>query len=212
MRLVHNSLRIIGEHRRAYIVLNVGYYGLVVCGMIYVTFNPALQQSLIDAVGAAFAKGPLSEVVRAYTGGQVLSAMFMTFVVNLTMGSLFYITLPSLMVPFSGLLLGAYRAILWGLLLSPASPELRLAMIPHSLTLLLEGQAYILAIFAAYVHGRAFLWPHTVGEATRWQGYLAGVRRMTRLYLLVVIMLAVAAIYEALEVIFIVAPMASAAH
>jgi hypothetical protein len=114
------------------------------------------------------------------------------------------ITLPSLVVPFSGLLMGAYRAILWGLLLSPAAPELRLIMIPHSLTLILEGQAYIMAMLAAYVHGRAFLWPRTVGVITHRAGYKVGLSRTLRIYVLVVLLLALAAIYEALEVILLV--------
>jgi hypothetical protein len=56
---------------------------------------------------------------------------------------------------------------------------------------------------AAYVQGKAFLWPRSVGAATRRQGYGVGVKRSVRIYMLVVLVLAVAAIYEALEVIFI---------
>ena len=203
MKVIQSALEAIKESPRAYIVLNLVYYGLVVCGMIYVAFNPSLQQSLIKAVGSAFTEGPLSAVGSAYVGGQVLRAMVLTFVVNLIIGSIAVITLPSLVIPFSGLLIGAFRAVLWGLLLSPTSPELRLVMIPHSLVLILEGQAYILAMLAVYVHGRAFLWPRSVGAATRRQGYELGVKRSVRIYLLVVLLLAVAAVYEALEVIFI---------
>ena len=204
MKVIQGALRIIGEFRRAYITLNIAYYGLVVCGMVYVAFNPSLQQSLLQAVGSTFTEGPLSTVGSAYTGGQLFQAMALTFVINLLIGSFLYITLPSLVIPFSGLLLGAIRATLWGLLLSPTVPELRIAMIPHSLTLILEGQAYILAMLAAYIQGRAFLWPHAVGASTNGQGYLAGLKRSIRLYVLVVILLALAAIYEALEVIFLV--------
>ena len=43
---------------------------------------------------------------------------------------------------------------------------------PHSITLFLEGQGYILAILAAYMQGRAFLGPKTVGLERRRDGYL----------------------------------------
>jgi len=204
MKAILSALRIIRQFRRAYIVLNLAYYGLVVFGMICVAFNPSLQQLLLDAVGSAFNEGPLSTVAAAYSGGQVLLAIVFTFVVNLTIASFLWITLPSLVIPFSGLLTGACRAVLWGLLFSPSSPEMRIVMIPHSLTLILEGQAYILAMLAAYVQGRAFLWPATVDATTHTQGYWAGVKRSVRLYLLVAIVLAVAAVYEVLEVIFII--------
>jgi len=115
-----------------------------------------------------------------------------------------WITLPSLVLPFSGLLTGGFRAVLWGLLFSPSSPEMSVAMIPHSLTLILEGQAYILAMLAAYVQGKAFLWPATVDAAGYGGGYWAGVKRSLRLYLLVAIVLAVSAVYEVVEVIYII--------
>lgn len=203
MKAIQSALEIIKEFRRAYIVLNLVYYGLVICGMIYVAFNPPLQQSLLELVGSAFTEGPFSAVGSAYFGGQVLRAMVLTFVVNLFLRSIAVLTLPSLVIPFSGLLVGVYRAILWGVLLSPTSPEMRLVMIPHSLVLILEGQAYILAMLAAYVQGKAFLWPRSAGVATRRQGYGLGVKRSARIYLLVVLVLAVSAVYEALEVIFI---------
>lgn len=208
MKLVRSGLAVIKENRTAYIVINAAYYGLVILGMIYVAFVPEVQQALLASVGEAFASGPLAAVGGAYTSGAVLQAMLLTFVVNLFVGTVLQITLPSLIIPFSGLLLGVVRSILWGLLLSPAAPELRLLMIPHSITLLLEGQGYILALLAVYVHGKSWLFPRSAGvevEGSAWQrmqrGYAAGLRRTAYLYVWVVIVLAAAAIYEAVEVI-----------
>ncbi len=197
MKLWRNAWAIVGKFRRPYVILNAAYYGLVVCGMVYVAFNPALQQSLIEMTGQTFTEGPLSAVGAAYGGGRVLPAIALTFVINLLIGSLASITLPSLVIPFSGLLLGTYRAVMWGLILSPTTPELRIVMIPHSLTLLLEGQAYVLTMLAAFAQGRALLWPRSVGAANRRQGYVSGLKRTAQLYPLVIILLAIAAIYEA---------------
>jgi hypothetical protein len=187
-----------------YVGLNILYYGLVILGMIYVAFfNPGLQNTLIQAVGQSFTEGPLSAVGNAYGGGQVINATILTFVVNLFMGSLVTVTLPGLIIPFSGLLMGVYRAILWGLILSPANAGLAGPMIPHSLTLILEGQAYILAMLAVYIQGKAFLKPSAYGVTGHLRGYVEGLRRTGWIYLLIVLFLAVAAIYEALEVIYL---------
>jgi len=79
-----------------------------------------------------------------------------------------------------------------------------MAMIPHMGTLILEGQGYILAILAAWVLGRAFVSPSSVG-ATGWlQGYGIGLRKALTIYILVAIVLALSAVYEALEVIYVV--------
>jgi hypothetical protein len=205
MRMLHSSWRIVREHRWAYIVLNGTYYGLVIFGMMYVAFlNPALQEQLLTEMGGSFVEGPLASVGSAYLGGNVLAAAVLTFVVNLLGGGLLVITLPSLVIPFIGLAIGCWRAVLWGLALAPTSAEIALVMIPHSVVLLLEGQAYILVMLAVYVHGMAFLRPHSVGLTSHGRGYVAGLRSSARLYLLVIVVLAVAAIYEALEVILMV--------
>ena len=201
MNILKQSWSLVRQNWKAYLVINLAYYGTVIAGMVFTAFNPGVQAALLDLVGSAFDQGLLGEVADAYSGGELLRAIALTFVVNFLIGSLASITLPSLVIPFSGFLLGAYRAILWGLLLSPTDSRLALAMIPHSLTLLLEGQAYILALLAAYVQGRSFLWPATAGAASHRAGFRAGVRQTVWLYALVILFLAVAAVYEAIEVI-----------
>ena len=131
----------------------------------------------------------------------------MTFAVNLMGGSFASITLPSLLIPFGGLLIGAYRAVLWGLIFAPETLDVsvegatRGALV--ALLILLEGQGYVLTMLAAYIHGRAWLWPASVDAASRWQGYKIGIRRSVLLYLLIAATLAVAAVYEAILVVVI---------
>jgi hypothetical protein len=202
--LLRSAWRLLQENRRAYVAINIVYYALVIICMIYVAFNQPLQEQLLNLVGASFMTGPLSFVGDAYVNARVLPAIGATFLVNLFIGLFGTITLPSLIVPFSGFLIGIYRAVLWGLILSPAQPQMRLIMIPHSLTLLLEGQAYILTLLAAYIQGRAFLWPKTVGLESHVKGYLEGLKRTGKIYLLVTLTLAIAAIYEVIEVVIMV--------
>ena len=202
---LRSAWQIVNKRRTAYVAINLGYYGLVLVGMLYVAvIDPAVQERLLADVAASLTEGPLATVGGAYLGGNIAAAAALTFVVNFVVGAMLTITLPSLIVPFSGVALGAYRAVLWGLLLAPTSRDLSLVMIPHSLTLVLEGQAYVLAIFAAYVHGLAFLRPQWVGAASRRQGYVVGLKMTAQVYALVLLSLAAAAVYEALEVVAMV--------
>lgn len=203
MNPIRNAWTTVMEYRRPYITLNAMYYGVVLIAMVVSAFYPEYQQKMLEAVGVAFNEGPLAEVGKAYSGGKVMPAIALTFIVNLWLGSFGAITLPSLIIPFSGLLVGIYRAVLWGILFSPRN-EIGLIMIPHSLTLLLEGQAYILVMLAVYIHGRAFLQPQLVGAVNRKAGYLAGLRLTGRIYVMAALVLAVSAVYEALEVIYAV--------
>ena len=101
--------------------------------------------------------------------------------------------------------MGVYRATLWGLIYAPTSAQMVTILIPHSLTLLIEGQAYVIAMLAAFLHGRAWLWPRSVGATTRWQGYRARLRLTARLYLLVIGLLLIGAVYEVAEAVLLLA-------
>jgi hypothetical protein len=76
-------------------------------------------------------------------------------------------------------------------------------MLPHLITLILEWQAYILALFAIYLWGHTFLWPKSVGLETYKKGYVEGIKCTGRTYILVILTLAIATVYEVLEVILI---------
>lgn len=199
-----SALAVVRQHRRAYLIINLVYYGIVLAAMVFVTAFPAIQQALTNAVVISFSEEPMAAVVDAYASGNVLKAAALTFTVNLFLGAILVLLLPSLIIPFSGLLMGLVRATLWGLLLAPTTPELQMAMIPHSLCLLLEGQGYILTLLAAWALGYAFVSPTSVGATTRLGGYLQGLKDAGWVMLLAATVLAVAAIYEAVEVIHLV--------
>lgn len=207
MRPSKEALQTLRDHRRLYLAVNLIYYGLVAVGAIVVWLNPWLQTALMTMVKEAF-ESSLPGLVEAYRGGHFLAAAAQTFSINFFLGSLMVITLPACFFPPAGILVGFWRAFLWGLVLAPTTPQLSLVMIPHGLTLLLEGQAYILAIFAACRLGQALLWPENFRLTSRWQAYVTGLRETALVYILVAIVLLASALWEAFEVIYIVAPMA----
>jgi hypothetical protein len=185
--------------------VNVAYYGLVGIGIAWATLDRPLQERLLAVVEGELTVGGLAPVAEVYAQGGVLLAAVVTFGVNLVLGSLIAIMLPSLVVPFSGLVLAAVRAILWGLLFAP--PTLDVSVGPAvagasvALVLLLEGQGYVLTVLAAVVQGRAVLWPGGVGARSWRHGFAIGVRQAVTIYGAVVVVLAIAAVVEALAVI-----------
>lgn len=203
-RWFRDALLIVRCHNRPYIVINLAYYGLVATAMVYVTGHPELQQALIGEVSLSLTQGPLAGVADAYQGGHVLQAAALTFLFNFFLGAGVVLLAPSLLIPFAGVGTGLIRATLWGLLLAPTSPELQAAMIPHTLTLIIEGQGYILAMLAAWVLGRAFVSPGSVGAHSWRSGYASGLKDAAKVFILVATVLAVAAVYEAFEVIYLV--------
>jgi hypothetical protein len=179
-------------HRRAWLVWNLIYFGLAILGGIYVAVDPGIQQTLLAAAGAGFSPtGPLGAVTEAYLSGQLLPAIAMTVVVNLVLGSFLEITLPSL-VPMLGLLVGLFRAMVWGLLFSPVTGTYGLEMLPITLLLLLEGEGYVLAMLGVWT----WWWPVLSRAGQRRRLWVEGVKSQARVYVAVAFTLLVAAVYE----------------
>jgi hypothetical protein len=198
---LRDSWQVVRDDWRAYVTLNLLYYGLVLAGMAFVFANPQVQEALLESVGQDLQPGgSMAGVAAAYDSGNVIVAAAVTFGVNLVLGSFLGITLPSLVIPVFGVALGLFRAILWGLLLAPQG-SLTYIMIPHSVTLLLEGQGYIIAMLGTFTIAKGLFRPEAYGATSYLGGYLAGIRRCARLYVLGIAILAVAAIYEAIEVL-----------
>jgi hypothetical protein len=189
--------------RRPYRVLNGAYYGLIAATMVYSTLDRTLQEALGQLVLQALGGGPLKAVVEAFSAGQALLAIGLIFAINLLLATLVTITLPSLIVPFSGLLLLALRAVIWGILFAPqieAPIEMLdvLTGLGIAVLILLEGQGYVLGGLGAFVQGRALLWPSSVGAEGPGQGYWYGLKEQAKLYALIAAVLLVAAVYEVL--------------
>lgn len=207
MNLLREAIKLVQESRRAYIFLNVVYYGLVIIAMLYTISNRSVQEAMGEQISLSFSQGMLSPVLEAYTTGQIISAIGLTFVINLVLGSFICITLPSMIIPFSGYIIAIVRAVLWGILFSPVITNIGINEIIMgvliAILIFLEGQAYVLAMFGAYLHGKAFLWHEKAGVASRMDGYLRGLIDNGKVYILVVLVLIIAAVYEATIAILI---------
>jgi hypothetical protein len=191
------------KHRpRLLWAVHLVYFGIVIASSVLIYKAPEIQAILLGKVGEALStKGnPLGVAGEAYRSGNIARAALVTFVINFVLGTLAYITLPSVLLFGFGLILAWFRAFMWGFLLAPTIPALAYSMLPHSGTMLLEGEGYILAAFFG-----CLIPIHTVSSR------LGGnpLSRWGRVLLLnftasfwVALVLAVAAIYEATEVIW----------
>jgi hypothetical protein len=138
-------------------------------------------------------------MLAAYASGKILRAAAVTFVVNFFLGSLLVLTLPSVIIPGSGSLMAAFRGLTWGLLFSPTIGDLAYGMLPHSGTMLLEGEGYILATLFG------LLIPIHIFQSSLGRTPLSRFGRVIWLNVLanfwVAVVLIIAACYEATEVI-----------
>jgi hypothetical protein len=204
-RIVNNWLRLplleISKYKRLFLALHFIYFGVAILFMLVAYYLPELQVCLLAGIKSQVAdgSGPLGVAGKAYMSKNILRAAVTTFAINLLLGSLAYITIPSIIIPAVGVLGATFRAIMWGLLLAPTFDALSGAMLPHSFTILLEGEAYIMAAFFGLLI-LVYLFRKAEGPNIP-RRYGKALLMNLRGNLLVAIVLAIAAIYEAIEVI-----------
>ncbi|WP_329091373.1 stage II sporulation protein M [Streptosporangium sp. NBC_01469] len=194
--------RVIRENMRAYLVINAAAYGLAIIGFVIGLVFPDLSA----ARSASLEEDGTGELVRWLVNTPPLFALTILGV-NLFRLSVLTIVLPSLIVPFAGLAFFGYWSVETGITLVPASPQGWVALIPHSLTLVIEFQAYVLLLLGAYLLGRNWLFPRTIGAKSRRQGYVRGLQRIGLLALPALALLIVGAVWEAYSLRYFVYPL-----
>jgi hypothetical protein len=127
--------------------VHLAYFGLVMAGSVLIYRLPEVQAVLLSLTRDALSgsSGPLAIAGKAYASGSIPRAAVVTFLINFLLGALVSISLPSMIVPGSGALMAVVRSVSWGLLLAPTFDLNAFALLPHTGTLLLEGEGYILA-------------------------------------------------------------------
>ena len=189
------------RHWKLFSLLHLVYFGIYFVGCMLIYESPLVQDFILVMLRGQIESesGVLGVAGQAYKSGSIPLAAATTLVINFFIGSLLVITLPSLIVPGIGLLMALFRAALWGIVLAPTLLTLAGGMIFHSGTLLLEGEGYILATFFAILVP-VYLFSNAAGEKLRTR-YARALMINIKGNLLVFIVLAVAATYEAIEVI-----------
>jgi Stage II sporulation protein M len=192
------SYQIIRDNFRAYLIINAIVYGLVITGMVAAMVFPNLGATQL----ATLEDNGTTDLIRSLLNTPWLFSLTILGV-NVMSGALL-IVLPSLIVPFAGIALFAYKAFTLGLAMAPTTKIITVGLIPHSLTILIEFQAYALLMFGAYILGRSWVRPATIGARNHRQGYVRGLQQLGWLSLSTLPLFIVGAIWEAFSLGYLV--------
>ena len=200
--MLRRPFEMIGANKRAYLAISAMAYGLVIVGFLVGIVFPDLSRAQAQTQQT----DGTADLVTSLLSNPWLFAVVI-FAVNIGRLSALTIVLPSLVVPFLGLPLFAYWSFMTGVTIAPTTDMAWVALIPHSLTVVIELQAYILLLLGVYLLGRSWLWPRTAGVPTHRRGYLRGLQQLGWLALPALVLLVIGALYESFSLLYLVHPL-----
>lgn len=177
------------------------YYGLVIIGMIIGILDPSVSTGTGHVIINQFQSG-LPGLFQAIGAGDIIKIILIIFGINSVMGSFFYITV--LNTIGLGTVIFIFRPLLWGLLYSPTSPQAAMLLVFTIPTLILEGIAYVIAFTASLDLILAIIKPKSLGEDSRLKAWKKAWIYNLKAYVLVLIVLFVAAVVETLTILSLV--------
>jgi len=192
VRFLRRPRQIVRDDKRVYLILNAATYGLFLVGFVLGLLFPELSSSQ----AAGLEENGTGDLVRSIFTRPWLFALIILGV-NVVRLSAATIALPSMIVPFAGLPLFGWWSLTTGIVLVPTETTGWLLLIPHSLTVVIELQAYILVALGAYRLGVSWIRPRSVGAENHRQGYVRGLRQLGRLAIPALLLLIIGAVWEA---------------
>jgi len=169
-----------------------GWYLISIESPIAVETSRGLQESVLT-------QQPFTSILQSLQGGELLKAILVTFLVNLTTGAFLTTTLPGI-VPLIGSLGTIAVTLLRGFVVGITYPEV-LSSSPGAFalglgTMILELGAYVFSGAAGINIALAPILPRRYGTQSRWMAFKMAWNDAAKIYLIVVILLALGAVWE----------------
>jgi len=182
------------------IIVALLYIASYVDGWYLISIKSPIAVQTSEAIGqAVLTEQPFTSIVGSLRGGELLSAILMTFLYNLTVGAFLTTTLPGI-VPLVGSLGIAAVSFLRGFVVGITYPEI-LASNPVGFvlgmgTMILELGAYVFSGAAGVNIALAPILPRRYGMESRWAAFKMAWKDAARVFIIVIVLLALGAIWE----------------
>lgn len=186
--------------------LSIGLFMLFwLWGMITAALDPGYQNTMLQWYRGQFAGGtwPLGVAGQAFASSNIILAIIITFIVNFVQGTVLTLSLYSIIPLGSAFILNAIRGQVLGMALAPTNMFFGQTMALHLPTILIELQGYLLAGFVSVLLPLALIYPDRFGCTTRFEAFKKYLLWQFRILPLVAVILFVAAVYEAIELILL---------
>lgn len=191
----------IQQRHKLFRFVNTFFYAIFFINLFTALYEPETHRLIIYYISHVFSKGDLQYIGEAYQQGDVLRAAITTFHNNFWVQT-FLLTIIISIPPF---MLGVLKSLISfafaGFAMSPIWTGTAARLTFHSITIVLELEAYILAVFAVIIWTYYF-W-NAVFTGKQFRGKIfSGFRVIVSAIIISGCILAIAGLYEAITIIF----------
>jgi len=204
------SLQAAGRIKLLVLFVAMLYVGSYLTGWYLVSVRSPIAVETTETLReAVLTEEPFTSIIGSLERGELLTAILVTVAVNLTMGAFLTTTLPGI-VPILGVLGVVAVTCVRGFVIGVVYPEV-LAASPAAFalglgTLILELGAYVFSGAAGINIALAPILPRRYGVQGRWVAFKMAWKDAARIFVIVVLLLALGAIWEMTGLFLILRP------
>ncbi len=186
------------------------YVGSYLTGWYMISVGSPFAVETARAIeGSVLNEAPFTTIVQSLQGGQLLQAVLITFLVNLTSGAFLTTTLPGV-IPIVGALGPIAVSLIRGFVIGVTYPQV-LSSSPGGFalgfgTMILELGAYVFSGAAGIHIALSTVRPKRYGVQSRWGAFKSAWKDAGRVYVIVVILLALGAVWEMTGIFLVFRP------
>jgi hypothetical protein len=186
------------------------YVGSYLVGWYLISIKSPMAVGTAQAITASvLTEPPFTAIFQSLQGGELLQAVLITFLVNLTTGAFVTTTLPGI-VPLVGALGTIAITLIRGFIIGVTYPEILASSLAGFAlgfgTMILELGAYVFSGAAGIHIALAPIMPRRYGVQSRWTAFKAAWKDAARVYVIVALLLALGAIWEMTGILLALRP------
>lgn len=171
--------------------------------------SPIAVQTSQGITASVLTETPFTTIIQSLRAGDLVHAVLITFLVNLTSGAFLTTTLPGI-IPLVGALGTILVTLLRGFVIGIVYPDLLSSSAGGFAlgfgTMILELGAYVFSGAAGIHIALAPIMPKRLGVQGRWMAFKMAWKDAARIYVIVIILLAMGAIWEMTGIILLIRP------
>jgi len=210
MRILSQAIQAAKRMRTLLFFVAIMYVSSYLAGWYLISIRSPVAVETAQAItGSVLTETPFTTIIQALQGGQLLQAVLVTFLLNLTTGAFLTTTLPGI-IPLVGALGPIAVTLTRGFVIGVTYPEILASSAAGFAlgfgTMVLELGAYVFSGAAGINIALAPIMPRRYGVESRWAAFKMAWKDAAKIYVIVVILLALGAIWEMTGIFFALRP------